>query len=90
MDLETKVEVLSERVSNLTDQLKRFISHLESEQRVTGEISKRVDQLEKELEFLQKQITQNSAQNKWRLEVILSILALLISASTSIANLIWQ
>ena len=90
MDLETKVEVLSERVSNLTDQLKRFISHLESEQRVTGEISKRVDQLEKELEFLQIQFTQKSAQNKWRLEVILSILALLISASTSIVSLLMK
>lgn len=94
MDLETKIEVLSERVSNLSDQLKRFISHLESEQRVTGEISKRVDQVSKETQFLQKELQDyksevqvKSQSRKWRAEILIAIAALLISSITSILTL---
>lgn len=46
-EMKTQLAVLNERVGNLNTQLNRFISHLESEQRVTGEISKRVDYLER-------------------------------------------
>lgn len=40
--LESQVRVLIERTENFKDQLNRFVSHLESEQRVTGNISSRV------------------------------------------------
>lgn len=42
--LESDVLLLIERCENFKDQLNRFVSHLESEQRVTGNISKRVDE----------------------------------------------
>lgn len=77
MDLETKVEVLSERLSNLNDQLKRFISHLESEQRVTGEISKRVDYLER-----------SQLDKRWSFERLISILAILLSAASMVVGVV--
>jgi len=40
--LESQVRILIERTENFKDQLNRFVSHLESEQRVTGNISTRV------------------------------------------------
>lgn len=43
-NFETDVLLLKERSENFKDQLGRFVSHLESEQRVTGNISKRVDE----------------------------------------------
>jgi hypothetical protein len=77
MDLETKVEVLSERLSHLNDQLKRFISHLESEQRVTGEISKRVDYLER-----------SALDKRWSFEKLISILAILLSTTSIILGVV--
>lgn len=94
MDLETKLEVLTERVSNLSDQLKRFISHLESEQRTTEQISKRVDQVSNEVQFLQKEFQEykldmqaKANSSKWRIEILIAIAALLISSATSIITL---
>jgi uncharacterized coiled-coil DUF342 family protein len=87
MDLETKLEVLTERVSNLSDQLKRFISHLESEQRVTGEISKRVDQLSSEIEFLQQRITEKRTEGRWKLETFITIASLISSITLGIIAL---
>lgn len=46
MDNEKEIAILNERTENLKDRIARFTSHLESEQRVTGNISKRVDQVE--------------------------------------------
>lgn len=43
---DTKLVLLEERYDNIKTQLGRFQSHLESEQRVTGNISKRVDTFE--------------------------------------------
>lgn len=48
MEENSKIElaILKERLQALQDQLKRLISHVDSEQRVSTNISKRVDQLE--------------------------------------------
>lgn len=43
-NFEVDLLLLKERSENFKDQLMRFVSHLESEQRVTGNISKRVDE----------------------------------------------
>jgi len=43
MENEAKLAVIEEKINNIQTQIHRFVSHLESEQRVTGNISKRVD-----------------------------------------------
>lgn len=41
--VESQIRLLIERTDNFKDQLNRFVSHLESEQRSMGNISKRVE-----------------------------------------------
>lgn len=53
-EAEAKIIILSERYDNMNLQICRFVSHLESEQRVTGNISKRVDMCEKMILNLEK------------------------------------
>lgn len=81
-DFRTDIEVIKADLRNMADQLKRFISHLESEQRVTGEISKRVDQISMEMQFLQSQIKEKQSSGKWRVELVVSLMALLITTAT--------
>ena len=76
-DLKTHLAVLIERVNNLSDQLKRFVSHLESEQRTTEQISKRVDYLER-----------SQLDKRWSFEKLISILAILLSTTSIILGVI--
>jgi len=55
-ELETRLIILEERSENARLQIARFVSHLESEQRVTGNISKRVDMCEKMIGNAEHQI----------------------------------
>lgn len=73
------VAVTNEKLSNLSDQFKRFISHLESEQRVTTNISKRVDQIEHIINHIED--TKNKEQNtsRWKLETVISIVSTITS-----------
>lgn len=75
--LHTDIEVLKERVSNLFTQINRFISHLESEQRVTGNISKRVDTLQHELDRVQKTLDEGKETHKWRLDTFIAIVSVI-------------
>lgn len=78
-DLKSDIEVLKERVSNLSDQLKRIVSHVESEQRVTGQVSKRVDQTEKALDIIKHTLENKKQESRWRMETVISVLSLLAS-----------
>jgi hypothetical protein len=60
---------MKEQVKNISNQLARFVSHMESEQRVTGNISKRVDQVWWILEHQDK-------NKKWRMETFIGIASL--------------
>jgi hypothetical protein len=86
--------VLLEKGQEHTDfQLKRFMSHLESEQRVTNNISKRVDASEKLVDkhekmlindgrglmFRMDRIEQREAASKSNLHTWFSVLSLIIS-----------
>lgn len=46
MNMEIELALLKQKSDDLHLQMQRFVSHLESEQRVYGATSKRVDQLE--------------------------------------------
>lgn len=56
MDHDKEIALIHERQENLKSQVARFISHLESEQRVTGNISKRVDDANRNIETHAKQL----------------------------------
>lgn len=53
---ETELALLKQHCENLDIQLKRFIAHLESEQRVYGETSRRVGDLNHSIQTMQKLI----------------------------------
>lgn len=76
-EMKTQLAVLNERVGNLNTQLNRFISHLESEQRVTGEISKRVDYLER-----------SQIDKRWSFEKLISIIAILLSTTSVVVGIV--
>lgn len=92
-DDQHKLLLLEKSNEHLEVQLKRLISHVESEQRVTGNISKRVDQVEKltdkhekmlintgqGLMFRIDRIEQRSENSKSSLNTWLSVFALIIS-----------
>jgi hypothetical protein len=56
MDINIELALLKERYENLDLQMKRFAAHLESEQRVYGETSKRVGDLSTWVDRMQKHI----------------------------------
>lgn len=75
-EIKTDIAVIKERIQNLTDQNKRFLSHLESEQRVTNNISKRLDILEHTVSRIQDEKSKREISSKWRIETIISLMAL--------------
>lgn len=83
MGEEDKIEfaLMKERVKNMAIQMERFVSHLESEQRVSGSISKRVDQLQHSIDRVAHGIDNSNTSHKWRVETIISIISALTSAS---------
>ncbi len=56
MTTSERLLVLEERLEGNSIQTKRLISHIESEQRVSGNHEKRIDALEKSFDRMQKQI----------------------------------
>lgn len=73
--LEVKLVRLEEKVANLVIQVNRIISHVESEQRVTGNISKRVDMLQHTLERIEKNLDKKDDTHKWRLDTFIAIVS---------------
>ncbi len=56
MSPETELALIKQQCENLDTQLKRLVSHLESEQRVYGETSRRVGDLNHSIQTMQKLI----------------------------------
>lgn len=75
-ELKTDIAVIKVQIENMNSQIQRFISHLESEQRVTNNISKRVDTLQFTVENLQKDRDRSESRGRWRIETIISLMAL--------------
>lgn len=78
-DVKTDIAVIKEKLSNMSDQMKRFIAHVDSERDVRSEQGKRIDLLQKDLNRMQDEREKDKQSGKWRIETILSILALVIS-----------
>lgn len=75
-EVKTDIAVIKVQIENMNSQMQRFISHLESEQRVTSNISKRVDTLQFTVEHLQKDRDRSQSNSRWRIETIISLMAL--------------
>lgn len=75
-EVKTDIAVIKVQIENMNSQIQRFISHLESEQRVTNNISKRVDTLQFTVENLQKDRDRSQNNSRWRIETIISLMAL--------------
>lgn len=75
-ELKTDIAVIKVQMENMNSQMQRFISHLESEQRVSSNISKRVDTLQFTVENLQKDRERSESKGRWRIETIISLMAL--------------
>lgn len=80
--IKTDIAVIKERMQNLTDQFKRFISHLESEQRVTNNISKRLDNIEHTVGRIQDEKIKVENNSRWKTETIISLIAIVSSFAT--------
>lgn len=78
----TDIAVIKEKMQNITDQFKRFMSHLESEQRVTNNISKRMDTLEHTLGRIQDEKIKSDTNSKWKTETIISLISIVVSFAT--------
>lgn len=87
-DIKLDIAVIKEKMQNMNSQLDRFISHLESEQRVTSNISKRVDTLQFQVETMAREKSEAQSGNRWRFEQIVSILALIGTLGTLIVMVI--
>lgn len=90
---DVELAILNERVINLDLQMKRFISHLESEQRVYGGHSNRIDDLRKDFQTLVKQMDKvdNALFNGGRGGIYLDVDRLKGSESRRKANIaIWM
>lgn len=74
--IKTDIEVIKVKIEGLSDQMNRFISHLESEQRVTNNISKRLDLVENSIKWMQEANAKKENSNKWRVETIISLITL--------------
>lgn len=97
-----KLLLLERDLKDIDSQVKRLVSHLESEQRVTGNISKRVDTVEKlhekhesmlinsgkGLMFRMNNIEQREQASRSNLTTWVSILALLIALGSMISKYI--
>jgi hypothetical protein len=99
-DDQHKIILLEKEVEGLNTQLKRFISHVESEQRVTTNISKRVDSIENLTDKHEKMLIntgqgvmfrvdrmeQRESRSKSSIQMWISVLAIIISVLTLIAT----
>lgn len=78
-DVKTDIAVIKEKLSNMNDQMKRFIAHVDSERDVRAEQGKRIDLLQSDIKRMQDERDNDKRSFNWRIETIISILALLIS-----------
>lgn len=88
MDQETIIAVLQERVENLKSQHARMVSHLESEQRVSVEQGKRIDDSLRRVEHLEKEQERQRGENKHTAYIWISIISVVISLVSAIFQLI--
>lgn len=71
------IEVLKERCNNLFGQLNRFVSHLESEQRVTGNISKSVERVQHQVDKIEKILEKKEDTGRWRWDTFIAIVSVI-------------
>lgn len=79
MDQETQIAILLERVENLKGQQARMISHLDSEQRVSVEQGKRIDDGLRRIEHIEKELDRRDKDNRYKVFFWFSVISLLIS-----------
>lgn len=87
-DIRVELAVVKERLVNVSDQLKRFISHLESEQRVTHNISKRVDTIQNLIDRQNEMKNAEKKDSRWKTETTIGIISLLTSIAVMIITLL--
>jgi hypothetical protein len=76
-DFQIEFAVLKERLNSVIEQMKRLVSHVESEQRQTVNMSKRI-------EFIEKTILKEKDNNRWNVTTIVSIVSIIFSTVLSI------
>lgn len=79
MDQETTIALLLERVENLKSQQARMVSHLESEQRVSVEQGKRIDDGLRRLDHIERELDRRDKDSRYKIYFWFSIASLVIS-----------